>query len=496
MPLDPNISLGLQPMPQLDLTRIQQLRNLMGQEALMGEQFKQAQLQQQLTQAQIPGVQAQSAIQQRTVDYNRFLAERGKEFLRPDDTIDINRMIRLSAEAGYLPEAQNIAGKDLANTSQLIANTRSEQDRAQAETDYNLKLINHAAGILHASPPDKKVQALSNLAMMTNQLFPKSGDYLQSQFLKADPKTGQVMVDDDKVNAVRTAQISAQNQEEMSFRFAQNFYTKEAQDKNSQLNNNFRSTVNSAAGRDIIKPNDTIFTILNDEVRKNIAIDYMRNAQVPQQVRAAALEQGATIGSQVENYKRAILALDKFGKDYLPTKLGTIGSAKWNKFISQSPELAGLETAIQVHNNALPNDRIEPSNITVAEILSKLRSGQSQLESILEGKKKIAGTSQLPSDQVPRGQVPKEERIKILRGELNAALARKDAAAVRDIQTELKSLGEKTETPAVEAAKPAETKKQTVPYSFVRDQARTRRTTEAAIIDKLKMRDIEVDYTR
>lgn len=490
MAIDPSISLKIAPVPQIDLTRIQQLRNLMGQEALMGEQFKQAQLQQQLTEAQIPGIRAQSEVTQRIAAFNKFVSERGKEFLRPDDTIDIGRMIRISAEGGFLPEAQNIASKDLANTATQIQNTRTEQDRAQAETEYNLKLINHAAAFLHATPEEQRPKALANFAMMTNQLFPKSGDYVQSQFLKADP-TGKIVVDNDKVNAVRTAQISAQNQEEMQFNFARNFYTREAQDKNSALNNNFRSTINQAAGREIIKPNDTIFNILNDPLRRDIAMDYMRNAQVPQAVRASALEQGSAIASTIENYRKAIGALDKFGKDFLPTKLGTIGSAKWNQFISQSPELAGLETAIQVHNNQFPNDPIDPSKITVAQILNKLRAGQSQLQSIGEGKKKIAETVQLPS-----GQVPKSDRVQILRDELNKAVGRRDRTAIEDIQRELKALGEKAEVPAAESAKPAETKKQIVPYSFIRDQARARRTTEASIIDKLDMRGIEIDYTR
>jgi len=494
MPLDPNISLNIQPIQPVDLTKIQQLRLLMGQEELQRQQVLQSMTQQQLGQAQIeeararlPGVQATAEVLVRDAAFNKFLGTNAKEFLTPSGSYNTPKLIELGIGAGFYDKIQPLVANDRMDALRQITNATNEQSRAAAEANFVGGALTHAAAIAHSMPADKQLDAINSYASMMNQIYPKSGDYVRSQFIKTDPKTGMDMVDKDKVAATRTATISAQNQEDMAFRFAQNFFTAEGRNPNSQISKDFRRFAAEQSGRPGLIPEGTsYFDALNNPLYKDVALQFIQSAQVPQATRAAALEAGSAIASTVTNYDNAITSLNKVSSKVLSTRPGAIGSAAFARFVLTDPNLAGLDTAVQVHNNQFPNDPIDTNKLTVGEIRAKLKAGREQLKAIGEGKSTLSTTQRLPS-----GTVPVEERIGILRSELNKAIAAKDAVAIDSIQKELKALGTKGEA-AIAETKPVETKSNIVPRAEVEAYAKEKGVSVNVVIKALADKGIKV----
>lgn len=434
MAIDPSISLNIRPVEPIDITKLQQIRNLAAQEESIRQSIAASQAQEALSRAQLPGVQAESDIRVRAQRFNTDVLGNPQEFTKPDGTPDVSKFINFASSKGFLREAQSIAASDLQNQGTAIANARSEQDRQVALTNFIKTGIDHTSLLLHSTPENQRGEALKSYAGFMNTIVPNSGNEVIKMFGEQDPKTGMITVNPARVSSIRTATINAATQESQGLDFAQRFYTKEGQDPNSQQSRDFRDFVRVQTGGNVKIPEGTsLFSALMNPAYRDTATQYIQSQVMPAGTRAQAVGTAATITSIMQNYDSAISAISQVPAQLLPTRLGTIGSDAFKKYITQNPALAGLETAIQVHNNQFPNDLIDPMRQSLGEIKAKLQAGRRQLESQAAGAQAVSQTAVLPTagNQPPVGtDVAVAQRLAPLEQVLARAIQSGDQVAV------------------------------------------------------------------
>lgn len=398
MAIDPSIALNVRAPEPFDITKFQQLRNLAMQEQATAQSIQASQAQEALARAQLPGVQAESDIRVRAQRFNTEVLGNPKEFTKPDGTPDVSKFINFASSKGFLREAQSIAATDLQNQGTAITNARSEQDRQVALTNFIKTGIDHTSLLLHSTPENQRGEALKSYAGFMNTIVPNSGNEVIKMFGEQDPKTGMITVNPARVSSIRTATINAATQETQGLDFAQRFYTAEGRSPTSKQSQDFRKFVEVQSGGNVKIPEGTsLFDALMNPLYRDTANQYIQSQVMPAGTRAQAVGTMATAQSTMSSYDAAIAAIDQVRPQLLPTRLGTIGSDAFKKYITQNPELAGLETAIQVHNNQFPNDLIDPMRQSLGEIKSKLQAGRRQLESVAAGAQAVSQTGVLPT---------------------------------------------------------------------------------------------------
>lgn len=464
MAIDPTIALKIQPAQPLDLTKLQQLRNLVMQEQATAQQIAASRAQEELTRAQLPGVVAESDVRVRAQKFNTDVLGNAAKFTNADGSPNITKFINFATEKGFLREAQSIAATDLTNQGQAIANATNEQQRQIALTNFMNTGINNASLLLHATPDKERASAAQTYANFLNSQVKGSGDQLLNMFGTVDPQTGAYKVDNNRINAVRQSTINAATQESQGLEFAQRFYTAEGRNPNSKQSKDFREFVRVQSGGNVKIPEGTsLFDALMNPTYRETASQYVSSQIMPAGTRAQAVGTTAMLQSTIANYDSAIGAIDAVPKQLLPTRLGTIGSEAFKKFVEQNPALAGLETAIQVHNNQFPNDLIDPMRQSLDEVRSKLRAGRKQLENQAAGAAAITQTGAFPT---PTGTPPvgapvrETQRLDILEQELAKAVkGGKKAdieALMREINATRRGMGMPArEMPAAPSAAPA-----------------------------------------
>jgi hypothetical protein len=405
MAIDPNIALGVKPIAPLDITKLQQLRNLAMQEQATQQSIAASQAQEALARAQLPGVQATSETQVRAAQFNRDVMGNSKEFTNPDGSPNITKFVNFASSRGFLKEAQGIAATDLDNLGKSIGNARSEQDRQVALNNFLQTGQSYVSMLLHSTPENQRSGALKSYSDFMNNVMPGSGQQVAQLFGEVDNKTGMVKVNPERVRAVREATINAATQEQMTLDRAQKFYTAEGRDPKSQQSVGFRNFINQQTGGSVkIPENVSVFDALMNPVYRGSAEQYISAQITPSALRAQAVGGAVQTQATMANYDAAIKAIESVPAQLLPTRLGTIGSEAFKKFVSQNPSLAGLETAIQVHNNQFPSDVIDPMRQSLDEIRAKLQAGRKQLENVSAGQIAISQTGVLPS--APGAVVP------------------------------------------------------------------------------------------
>ena len=201
MAIDPNISLGFQQPKTPDLSQYMNM-------ALTGQQLQNAQTQNQLGQAQLPGVQAESDIKQRAADFNKWITDNKSNYTNEDGTPNIEKFVNGASSAGYFKEAQATASTDLANKAAVIKNSTDAQSKNIATMNYTQSQIGHVANLLTNAPPEQRQALLQQYANYSNTQVPGSGQQLQLTLGGVDPKTGAPMVDPSKLKAATDATMT------------------------------------------------------------------------------------------------------------------------------------------------------------------------------------------------------------------------------------------------------------------------------------------------
>lgn len=323
MALDPNISLGVKPVnfgnsmlegaqAGLKLAQMQQQLRQSEQE-IAASQASQA-----LTEAQTPGVAADSEQKQRGLKYINWEMANKKKFVRPDGTVDTNAYVNEASSAGFGDFATKVAATDLSRTADQIKNATSQQEQSIAAADFTAKSLNHTATLLAAAPPEKRPAMLRQYADFAESKVPGAGSQLVQSFGVIDPKTGNMTVDAAKVNATRTATMSALEQANLA---------------------------NAQAQLGLAERSQTL-------AEQTASIPY--KAAVEDITPGSAKVAGLTTAAQGDQYVARLdnglsAAADKSMEQFL-SKPGNMAAAAWNKYVAQNSAAAQLQASIDAYN--------------------------------------------------------------------------------------------------------------------------------------------------
>lgn len=218
MAIDPSISLNIKPAEPLDLTRLQQLRNLVMQEQATAQQISASQaqealaraqlpgvaLQQELTAAQIPGVRAESEIRARASAFNKWLENNSRGYMdATTGNVDRRRLALAAEKEGFATEADSIMASHLKNLIDQANIATNEQQRGIALSNYTNDLISATANtISNLKDPAARTAILARNSEFAEKLMPGSGKQLLSVLGMPDEKTAGYMPDMPKVDAI------------------------------------------------------------------------------------------------------------------------------------------------------------------------------------------------------------------------------------------------------------------------------------------------------
>ncbi len=197
----------------------------------------------QTAQAQLPGVQAESQIQQRMNAGQQWLQQNSHRFMREDGTFDTPGAASAVANAGF-PEMGNGLLSHYVNTDMLQTKSASERlDLAnKGQTGMAAIIANMPDGPEKNAALAKQVAFVNGSAGYAPNSAVKMGTHV-AQSLYAYDKDGNLItdvngnpqVDSAKVNAVKTATIPADVQEDIRTNQLQNHNGPDAMNPGSSL---------------------------------------------------------------------------------------------------------------------------------------------------------------------------------------------------------------------------------------------------------------------
>ncbi len=303
--------------------------------AQMGQQMKQSEQEieaskasQALTEAQTPGVAAESEQKQRGLAYINWETANKKKFVKPDGTVDTNAYVNEASNNGFGDYAAKVATSDLTRTSDQIKNSKSQAEADAYDQEYQQKLAAHAATLIAAAPEKDRPAMLRKVIDGAEAVRPGSGKYVFSLFGTQDDK-GTVGVDVDRLNAVRTATMTPQQQKE-----------KELAERGVVVSERAQALAEETASIPYKKA-------VEDITPSGEKVGGFKNAAQADQY-AARLQNG-------------LKAIDERQLFEYISRPGNVVAEVWNKYIGQNPAARQLQDSIDSYNAAHPNS--EPLTI-------------------------------------------------------------------------------------------------------------------------------------
>ena len=390
--------------------------------------------------AQLPGLQADSAVKQRALAFNSWLQDNGDKFVNADGSRDVLALTNAATTAGFNNEALSLAASDLKNKSALIGNATDQQDQSIKKADFVNSGAGHISNML--SDPTltdaQKSALLQKSTQYLDGLLPGTGTQVMGLLSKTVPvldSKGQpipktnpdgtpvldengkpvpqttIAVDPEAVkNVARATQDlntqfqNAQAKQKQDAALQASFKTPEGQATTGPLVNAAYAAIRAnGIGEDRVPNGLSLFQLhqlhyLDDVIGKSVL-----NNQVPIGTRLDY--QNRAFGNQLDINKvdTAIQAASKMPTQLLGTKPGSIVSGAFQHWVEQNPQYAALQTAIQTHNTNYPQDQIDPSKMNVGEILAKLQVTRDNLQKDYAVNTKAAQTTQLPGQSAQPG---------------------------------------------------------------------------------------------
>lgn len=379
MAIDPTIALKAGQVPQGGgmlggIERGLKLQQLALQPAVLQQQIataRQAELASQAatreTEARLPGVQAEAAKRQREqVAWPAWLQSNGGRFIDPNtNTIDTNRLTEAALKDGFGVEALGYSTSVLGNIKQQIDNARSEEDRQAKLKEYKNNSIQTIGNFLSAAPEPDRLRLLNNLTDGLDKQFPEAriGSQIREMFTDTDRDRGVTTVNSGVIKAARTSGMTPAEQESNAREWA-------------KLNPEFAAT------------------------QQNI---------VPVEARIAATREAEVLDSVMRNNRFAVDAIPRYASRLkLSTRPGAIAEDVWNRYVSQDPEIARIQSAIDGYNARNPG----AAPLTIRDGLDAVRARLSQENAV------IGPRSEANRTIAERGTiVPVQQQPGITRGE-------------------------------------------------------------------------------
>ena len=273
-----------------------------------------------LTEAQTPGVAADSAVKQRALAFNQWASTNKDKFTDEAGNVDVSRFIKAAASNGFNNEAQTVAANDLQVAANKIKNTTDQQTQQVAAAEYTGKAVAHTANLLEGADPKVAAALLRQYADFNDKMVPGSGQQIATAFAKTvtgpdgQPK---IEVDMDKVRAVNKATMTSQEQQKLAL-------------EKRQMAVNER---NISLAEHVADPQ--YVTQISDIQGAPARVDDIKKA---------------IIGDAKVNYLNdAIHAADELGANY-PTAAGTIAQNVWETRVKQGGSAQKLESALTEYN--------------------------------------------------------------------------------------------------------------------------------------------------
>jgi hypothetical protein len=360
--------------------------------------------------AQNPGIQAQSQQQIFAAKKQQAVKDITSQYTKtnPDGTVefDAKGATDAVAKAGYPDAATQIAAGYLDNAAKDITNKFATDNNptllSKNKKALDDEVFNSISTIAnHITDPEARKQYIIGAMQQAAQRY--SIDMTDPRIM-AMIKGHTVAVANQGVTpmaertmAVTEAQLGLQTQRQKVELEAVGD-SPEGRDPNSAVSQRARQ-IAAMAGQPV--PDTASFRDVMTLPGVKEALANAQTAQIVQPgARTDAVGRSAELGARINQYNQAIEGIATLVKDdprINNTIVGTIGGTTWNRLFGHNPKLAGLATSIQVHNSSFPNDMIDPTRMTPAEILTKLQSGASQLQSSQVGANAVSQTSRLPS---------------------------------------------------------------------------------------------------
>ena len=394
MAIDPNISLGFQQPKTPDLAQYMNM-------ALTGQQLQNAQTQNQIGQAQLPGVQADSEIKQRAADFNKWITDNKDTYTNPDGTPNIEKFVNGASSAGYFKEAQATAGTDLTNKAAAIKNATDQQSQNITAANFTQSAINHAVNLIQNAPEDQRASLAQQYATFGDSKVPGTGQQILQTIGKQDPTTGAFVVDPAKLKAATQATMTplqsatlgldttrvGMAQAEQEKQFSELGYTKQYQNPADPVNQQFRAMMTQAG-----QPQPEDMTLWKahqlgiDKVLPQASVSQL----IPTEVRTNAMVRAETAGARIQQLQEAITTAQNANTDLLGTRPGAIASGEFNKWAA-IPAFGKLATQIQVHNSdpMYANDQIDPMKMTTGQIIAKLQGDVATTQAGMAGQRAV-----------------------------------------------------------------------------------------------------------
>jgi hypothetical protein len=452
MALDPSISLqGLGAQSQtfnpmetvLNYAKLGQIQQGM---AASQQQIAASKAAQAISEAQLPGVQAESAIKQRDAEFNKFLKDNAGQFYDTDEKTGIqvfnpSKAADAAAKAGYLDKARSGLASDLSNQWQTISNAQGNIRTQNDAVDLGNKIlklqndsVGHVANILDNTPLAERDQQLQTLTGGLDKLIPGSdlGKSIISKLgtpkpvLDAngqpviDQKTGQpqvtIVANPTAIAAYKKASIDAatQNSQLLARQEAEKRWELTSQSpaayatSGPEINAAYTALRSAGIGEDKV-PSGLSLNALKQLGYGEIVKDAVVSNMAPAATRQDYLNKYTEAQKDIAATNNAINVVSKANTDLLGTRPGSIASGAFIKWVSQNPAYRSVETAVTRHNAMYPNDQIDPSTMTLREIGAKLQGTLINRRSDAEVYLNAAKTQELPTN-APAGGVPSAER--------------------------------------------------------------------------------------
>ena len=303
--------------------------------AQLGQSMKQSEQEieaskssQALTEAQTPGVAADSEQKQRGLAYINWETANKKKFVKPDGTVDTNAYVNEASNNGFGDYAAKVATSDLTRTSDQIKNSKSQAEADAYNQEYQQKLAAHAATLIAAAPEKDRPAMLRKVIDGAEAVRPGSGKYVFSLFGTQDDK-GTVGVDHNRLTAVRTATMTPLQQKE-----------KELAERGVAVSERSQALAEETA-----------------------SIPYKKEVEgiTPSGSKVEGFKTATQADQYANRLQNGLKAIDERQLSEFILRPGNVVAEVWNKYIGQNPAARQLQDSIDSYNAAHPNS--EPLTI-------------------------------------------------------------------------------------------------------------------------------------
>jgi hypothetical protein len=343
-----------------------------------------------LVETQTPGAAADSEVKQRALRFNAWSQENAGKFRKPDGSVDTLGAVEAAKLAGFGNEAQSIAISDLQLEANRIKNATDEQTRAHAQSNFMVKGIAHTASQIDGLTEDEAGAMLAKSAALQDKLVPGMGEQMTNVLTKVVPvldaagkpvigPDGQPqvkrVVDQNAIKGAKTASMSALEQNDLALRKQQQAANLERYGQSPEAYS-AASSLSTMARQALAKQGIDVAPTANYRDLYQLYGDKLSslatNDVVSQEYRLGVKEKAAAAQTDISNINAIEQAARSYGEALMGTRVGTIGSDVWNKWVKTNPQLSALSTGVQAYNMRFPDDKIDTSKLTVGEIIAKL----------------------------------------------------------------------------------------------------------------------------